>query len=294
MTLPLAQATATVLGLLVMTSCSLVSSVTSSSPTTTRTVLETESEPVDAAADITPLWVGEWHSEDWMTDWDVRNEKSWGFENLEVIPDADERFEQILRVHYPAGSASPSVSRRNGVALGGTQFYADLDLPPQNQLRLSYFVRFSENFDFVKGGKLPGLFGGEGASGGTIPDGTDGFSTRFMWRRAGAGEVYAYLPTSEDYGTSIGRGTWQFQPGVWYQLEQVVNLNQPDRADGQIQVWVNGNLVLEQRDIRFRTVESLQIDGIFFSTFFGGGDASWATPQDVYVDFANFSVSAVE
>ncbi|MGB3492432.1 MAG: polysaccharide lyase [Elainellaceae cyanobacterium] len=294
MTIRFAQASTTVLGLLILTSCSLVSSVTSSPENTANTVVKVDSNPAEPASAATPLWVGESLSDDWMTDWDVRSEKSWGLDNLEAIAEADGRFEQIWRVRYPAGSASPSVSRRDGVALGGAQFYAELDLPPQNQLRLSYFVRFSENFDFVKGGKLPGLFGGDGASGGTIPDGTDGFSTRFMWRRQGAGEVYAYLPTSEDYGTSIGRGTWQFQPGVWYQLEQVVSLNQPDRADGQIQVWVNGNLVLEQRDIRFRTVDSLQIDGIFFSTFFGGGDASWATPQDVYIDFANFSVSAVE
>jgi len=293
MTIRFTQASATALGLLLLTSCSLVSSVASSPETTANTVLKMESEPAKSTARA-PLWTGELLDDDWMLSWDVRREKSWGLDNIEVISDADGQFEQILRVQYPAGSASPSVSRRNGVDLGGAQFYADLDLPPQNQLRLSYFVRFSENFDFVKGGKLPGLFGGDGASGGNIPDGTDGFSTRFMWRRAGAGEVYAYLPTSENYGTSIGRGTWQFQPGEWYQMEQVVTLNQPDRADGQIQVWINGDLVLEQRDVRFRTVESLQIDGIFFSTFFGGGDASWATPQDVHIDFANFSVSAVE
>ncbi|NEP19274.1 MAG: polysaccharide lyase [Leptolyngbya sp. SIO4C1] len=197
-------------------------------------------------------------------------------------------------MHYPAGSASPSVSRQTGAPLGGAQFYANLTLPPRSARRLSYYVRFSENFDFVKGGKLPGLFGGDGASGGNIPDGTDGFSTRLMWRRAGKGELYAYLPTSENYGTSIGRGAWQFQPGVWYLLEQVVRLNDPDRSNGQIQVWVDGDLVIDQGGLRFRQVESLQIDGLFFSTFFGGGDASWATPHDVYIDFADFSVSAAE
>ncbi|MGF1520796.1 MAG: polysaccharide lyase [Leptolyngbyaceae cyanobacterium] len=245
-------------------------------------------------AEATILWTGEWLSADWMENWEVRSGKSWGFDNLEIITDPQSDFEPILRVHYPAGSASPSVSREAGVPLGGAQFYADLALPPQTQLRLTYWVRFAENFDFVKGGKLPGLFGGEGASGGNIPDGTDGFSTRLMWRRDGDGEVYAYLPTSEGYGTSIGRGNWRFQPGTWYQIQQEVRLNHPERSDGQIQLWVDGELVIDESDLNFRTVESLQIDGLFFSTFFGGGDPSWATPRDVYIDFAEFVVTAVE
>ncbi|MEL6382048.1 MAG: polysaccharide lyase [Cyanobacteria bacterium J06626_18] len=263
-------------------------------------VMETTAQTRDrapqasAASEATVLWVGEWLSSDWMEDWEVQSGKSWGFDNLEILEDSQSGFEQILRVHYPAGSASPVVAREEGVPMGGAQFYTDLALPPQTKLRLSYSVRFSEDFDFVKGGKLPGLFGGEGNSGGNIPDGTDGFSTRLMWRQDGDGEVYAYLPASEGYGTSIGRGSWRFEPGVWYQIEQEVRLNHPERADGQIRLWVDGELVIDEADVNFRTVESLQIDGLFFSTFFGGGDASWATPRDVYVDFAEFVVTAVE
>ena len=248
--------------------------------------------PVDEPpASEETIWRNSFADSDWMDAWDVRSGKSWGFNNMEVIPEAPGNSEQALRVYYPAGSASPSVSRKEGVPLGGTQFYADLDIPPQDELRLSYDVRFSENFNFVKGGKLPGLFGGEGASGGNIPDGTDGFSTRFMWRRDGDGEMYAYLPTSKNYGTSIGRGSWQFEPGDWHRIEQEVKLNHPDRSDGEIRVWVNNKLVIEQTGLQFRTENSLKIDGVFFSTFFGGGDSSWSTPKDVHIDFANFAVT---
>lgn len=241
-----------------------------------------------------PLWASDLSKPDWLSHWEPRNGKSWGFDNVEVLPEAEGPFDHILRVHYPAGTASPSVSRQAGGPLGGAQFYGDLFLPAQNRLRLSYYVRFADGFDFVKGGKLPGLFGGVGASGGKIPDGTDGFSARLMWRRDGQGEVYAYLPTSETYGTSIGRGAWQFQPGIWYKLEQELSLNTPGLTDGEIRIWVNDSLVIEHQGVTFRTVDSLQIDGILFSTFFGGGDPSWATPQDTYVDFANFAVTAVD
>lgn len=243
--------------------------------------------------DTEPLWEGNWDSPTWQEHWQVRSEGTWGLENLEVIVEPD-MSTSVLRVHYPAGSASPSVSRQNNVALGGAQYYANLNLPPGDRLRLHYRVRFSDNFDFVKGGKLPGLFGGNGPSGGDIPDGTDGFSARLMWRQDGDGEVYAYLPTSEDFGTSLGRGNWQFRPGEWVTIEQEVILNQPGIADGRIRLWVDDELVVDESELLFRTVDTLQIDGIFFSTFFGGGDASWATPHDVYADFADFRVYAAE
>ncbi|NET48353.1 MAG: hypothetical protein F6K09_06420, partial [Merismopedia sp. SIO2A8] len=126
-----------------------------------------------------------------------------------------------------------------------------------------------------------------------IPDGTNGFSTRFMWRKDGEGEVFAYLPNSSDFGTSIGRGSWRFQPGKWHHIEQEVVLNDPGRENGRIRVWLDGEQVLDREDLIFRSTSELKIEGIFFSTFFGGGDKSWATPKDVYIDFADFSVMNV-
>jgi hypothetical protein len=222
----------------------------------------------------------------------MRKSGSWGLDsNMSVISEPGSPFPKFLRVRYPKGSASPAATRKEGAPIGGGQFYSTEGIPSYDSLKLSYYVRFARNFDFVKGGKLPGLFGGKITSGGRIPDGTNGFSTRFMWRRGGAGEAYLYLPTSTDYGTSYGRGNWFFQPGVWHHLEQRVVLNQPGTANGSIQVWMDGKSVLNQQNLTFRTKDSLKIEGIFFSTFFGGNDTSWASSRDTYIDFADFSLS---
>jgi hypothetical protein len=46
-----------------------------------------------------------------------------------------------------------------------------------------YDIMFGDNFDFVRGGKLPGLGGGESkGSGGTPEQYQNGFSARLMWR----------------------------------------------------------------------------------------------------------------
>lgn len=259
--------------------------------------IETSNSPLQPSPTLVASareWSNSFAEKNWQEQWNIRSSGAWGEENFEVISDPTRQFQQVLRVYYPEGSASPSVSRKKDRPLGGAQFYANLNIAPTDALKLSYYVRFSDNFEFVKGGKLPGLFGGTETSGGDIPDGTNGFSTRLMWRRDGDGEVYAYLPTSKNYGTSIGRGSWQFIPGLWHHIEQEVILNTPDQKDGIIRVWVDGKLVIDQDNLTFRTTENLKIEGIFFSTFFGGGSTSWATPKDVYADFANFSVSVIE
>lgn len=131
---------------------------------------------------------------------------------------------------------------------------------------LTYSVFFPVDFDWVRGGKLPGLYGGrEHCSGGV--DATDCFSTRMMWRQGGAGELYLYAPkdkqTSElcgdnqsvcesTYGLSIGRGSFNFNAGSWTHLKQTVTLNRPGKPDGYFALDVDGKRVIERSDIYYR------------------------------------------
>jgi hypothetical protein len=230
------------------------------------------------------LWSSNFEG-DWVKDWDASTFS--GKSYASVTKESGGQFDQFLRVKYPKGSFS-SPSR------GGFQFTGDLDIPATDSLKLSYYVRFPKGFDPVKGGKLPGLYGGIPRSGGKIPDGTDGWSTRYMWDGNGGAFVYAYLPTSRNYGSKFSgdKEKWKLDYGQWNKMEQQITLNSPGQSNGRIQAWLDGDKVLDASGVKFRTVDRLKIDGIFFSTFFGGGDGSYATPRDQYVDFANFSVSA--
>ena len=68
------------------------------------------------------------------------------------------------------------------------------------ELYVSYDVKFADDFDFVRGGKLPGLCGynikqdpRDGCNtGGGFPTGYDGWSARGMWRENGELENYVY------------------------------------------------------------------------------------------------------
>ncbi|KAF8496747.1 hypothetical protein F5888DRAFT_362930 [Russula emetica] len=61
-----------------------------------------------------------------------------------------------------------------------------------NNVALEYKVFFLGNFDWVKGGKLPGLYGGHTTRCSSGNPALDFLSTRLMWRAGGVSELYLY------------------------------------------------------------------------------------------------------
>lgn len=67
-------------------------------------------------------------------------------------------------------------------------------------------------------------------------------------RKDGDGELYAYVPLNDantaalmaiphtysnpDYGFSVGRSLWTFQPGQWTAVAERVKMNTVGQADG--------------------------------------------------------------
>jgi hypothetical protein len=241
---------------------------------------------VEAVAATQPLWRSRF--EHGLADWRGLT-GLWGADNQHFFTEAGVAG-QVLRVHIRQGSIDPGSMLRRGLPRAGTGFKARVLAPGLDSAVLRYRLRFAPGFDFVRGGKLPGLLGGNGPSGGRMPNGQDGFSLRLMWRERGQGEVYAYLPTSQRHGTSLLRGRWQFEPGRWHEVVQAVALNTPGRDDGRVQMWLDGRLAGQADGLRLRDVAILRLDGVFFDVFFGGNDDSWAARADTHVDFADFVV----
>lgn len=192
----------------------------------------------------------------------------------------------VLTVSYPAGSSAPSA----GAPYGGAQICEPFTSGPRTSATLTYQVRFPLGFQFVKGGKLPGLYGGvEPFSGEKHND--NGWSLRLMWRTNGAGEIYAYIAGKTGYGLSIDRGgvNW-LADGQWHTVSLHVALNTPGNADGSASLSVDGVTGINSTGMTITTTNT-QIGGLFFSTFYGGHDTSWAPSAPMTVDFSNFAAS---
>lgn len=220
--------------------------------------------------------------------------RDWGTEdNIKLLTsDVTDLGETGLRILYPENTSSPSdADDSDDAGRGGAGFYTEESaLATSDRACLQYRVRFEPGFDFVKGGKLPGLYGGDAPSGGDDVDGENGFSMRFMWREEGQGELYPYVVGRE--GDSIGQGMWHFPTGQWVTLEQEVILNTPEEANGLARVWVDGEPILELQNLVYRTTEDVTIDGLMFSSFFGGTGEEWRSPRDQSVDFSAFRIYA--
>ncbi|KAI9193647.1 polysaccharide lyase family 14 protein, partial [Polychytrium aggregatum] len=219
---------------------------------------------------------------------------------------------------YVAGSRNPAHD-----PVGGTGVYFEpMDLSQATTVSFEFQVFFPTGFNFVQGGKLPGLVGvasdqsvvASGCSGGN--DALTCFSTRFMasFRIQGKGEIYLYVDQSlqadsfcsippftycnSDYGASIGRGSFYFATGQWNKVRQVISLNsfQDDSTpnqDGGVQVYYNDKLAISYDQVVWREFENVGFAAIDFETFFGGSDDSYDTPVSQYTYFKGLKLEVI-
>ncbi|KAG6917310.1 hypothetical protein DXG01_002968 [Tephrocybe rancida] len=202
--------------------------------------------------------------------------------NPTPIPSGSDTTGPVLEATYPANSFGSADSGAQFINLWNTT-----DGSSFQTMLVSYEVAFASGFDWVKGGKLPGLRGGlnsTGCSGGNQSDGKDCFSTRLMWRKDGEGE---------DFGISLQRGSFGFVSGQWNRITMLVRLNDPPNvANGNVQLYYNDLKAIDQQNLQIRSSSSVTANGFYFSTFFGGSDDSWKTPTETHTYFRNIRLYA--
>ncbi|MFV0250071.1 MAG: polysaccharide lyase [Bacilli bacterium] len=201
----------------------------------------------------------------------------------------DDNGNNILQVYYPAGGYGPQQ----------TGMQVEFILNDNIEYYMSYDFMFDENFSFgssSKGGKLPGITGGERCGSDFICDGTNGFSARFMWRSEGLGELYLYhADKTGSYGDDIAfmsNGSQvQFSRNKWYNIKEYVKMNiEPNKYDAVVKIWINDILVVDITNIRLSTNGDM-IDTFYFSTFHGGSTSAWAVGHDSYMYYDNINLS---
>lgn len=239
----------------------------------------------------------------WFQSWEI-TKVSFGIDekNVQVIGDTD-----VLKVTYPKMSYSPSK-----LPVGGVGFFASpKEIFMSKHLILSYQVRFDPLFDPVLGGKLPGLFLSrsrfetKGSSGGKYNSNTA--SIRLAWRKDFDGEVYVYLPKSQNkeyfqlpgfrsngkYGDSLWKGFLKFDHVNWNNVTLEVKLNtiynNIPQEDGMLSITINNNTFSFDKVV-FREKQEIMLTSLLFDTFFGGGSEKYATPNETYTYFKNITL----
>jgi len=213
--------------------------------------------------------------------------------------------EKVLQITLPKGTTSD-----------GGSFWR-LALPKGlTDVTFEYDIMFGKNFNFVRGGKLPGLSGGSSPGGGSKRK--DGFSARLMWRAATSFEELLHLvknsklcSKSDVYKPYLVQYTYYpekktkkwgqdlvytyknkkifLKPNTWFTIKMQVKLaGNPGNKD-VLFAWVNGKRVLYKK-LHLRNDSSYGVDEVMFSLFFGGNDLTWATKKNENVYFRRFEV----
>ena len=65
-------------------------------------------------------------------------------------------------------------------------------------------------------------------------------------------------------------------------------MNSPGRNDGVLKAWIDGVLVFERSDLRFRDVPELKIESLWMNVWYGGTDPA---PQDMTLYIDNLVIS---
>jgi len=190
---------------------------------------------------------------------------------------------------------------------------------PADAATLSYSVYFPPDFNFVKGGKLPGLNIGcnpmDCSTGGGWSE--TGGSFRIMFREHGAAIGYMYMPlpgagpgafdAQNDEYKAVGKvkgnagidlwhgkngGDLQLKAGSWNTVSISVRLNTPGHSNGAVAVTVNRR-TRSLDGILWRLNDNSKINAVNFVTFFGGGSDVWNSPVDTFVCYKDVSFAAV-
>ena len=197
----------------------------------------------------------------------------------------DEERGNVLQVKYPKGSIGPKQ--------GGIEFV--VTLPSNKEYYLDYYIKFDSNFDFQKGGKLLGLASDNGLfSGGKIPTEEEGgWSSRTMFgdgRNPFTHYLY-YVDMKTVWGESVYFNSPVFERDRWYRITHYVRLNDVNRKNALVRIWVNERLAFEKKGFRLRSGNKGILDTFTFVTFHGGNTIDFAPDNDSYAFFDNIRIT---
>lgn len=179
------------------------------------------------------------------------------------------------------------------VVTGVPQDY--VKIAPAKEYYLDYQVWFESDWQWVKGGKLPGLVGGAHTSG-CRPIVTDGWSARFMWHENGGGHFYYYHQDRvNDCGdTQDFLGGLTMKKTAWNRITEHVVINSPGQSNGSAQAWLNGQKVTDKSGIKWRgnVAENVAlVDQVSLQTFYGGSTQDWAPSATTHANFSALIVT---
>lgn len=165
-----------------------------------------------------------------------------------------------------------------------------------DEATLKYDLTIPDGFEWVHGGKIPGLGGNiDPAYPGHSPSGPAqglNWTVRPMWAEGGRLRLYSWdmgVPPGNYPSGYISKHV-VLSPGNTYRIAVRVRMNRVGKRDGYASVHVDGKLAVSKRWAQFRKTDALGIDSILFSVFYGGSGPEYAPQHDQQLKIENLEI----
>lgn len=178
--------------------------------------------------------------------------------------------------------------RIGGQQGGGVIGKQDVGIGGLETATITYDLCFPAGMEWVKSGKLPGIYGGTVTdfAPSRQPNGANGFTVRPLWRPDGNVELYVWDmrpdPAIGGYGREFRSAGIKWQAGKWHRVALTVDLNTPGQANGTATLLIDGAVAVHAAGLEMRAVD-IRLSGCFWCCFYGGGTLDYAPTRDQIV-----------
>ena len=178
-----------------------------------------------------------------------------------------------------AGSGALEIRHTRGTHLPGE---IHPQIAPSDRVYVRWYRRWEKGYDFTQH-KMPGVYAkaGRTSGAGVRPTGRDKFSCKLFVDSRRYPAFYSYHPDQKGrFGDHLKQNIGEpvrVEPERWYCFEMMIQANNAPQRDGELKMWIDGELKGHYKDLRFRDSNRLKINLFTYSAYVGG---TWVSKRD--------------
>ncbi|MBY0225875.1 MAG: hypothetical protein K2Q28_08735 [Hyphomicrobium sp.] len=216
----------------------------------------------------------------------------WGIlQNGRVLESEAGTGTHVLGVTLGKGTSSGYQPDRTRGGIGFSWTPSDMADAHPKAACLSYRVFLPSNFQFSRGGTLPGLMIGADFSPRGEPIVGDGAAVRAGWSADGRIVVNVQYATRDGWKNPSAISAKTVWPsGRWFNVEQEVILNEAGKKNGIIRLWLDGELAGENTTVALRGDDALAMAGVIADVHYGSVFNNATAPEDTEIRVSPFII----
>ncbi len=181
--------------------------------------------------------------------------QDWGLiEKLKVERTKGAPAASVFTFNLTKDDVSSSLNKKGGASFP----WRPSQLNGATSVCFAYNVWIPQGFEFAAGGILPGVASRLNLQRDETDSDDDGELVRRLrahltWSKAGQLGFVAFDPSAKHSNDRLVLRTKNtLVRGRWHRLEQELILNGPDKRNGKVRLWVDGDLILDEKSVVLR------------------------------------------